>query len=194
VRTIADHILDIASNSVTAGATEIWLDVDHNPATHRFVFSVQDNGKGMDNDMQERVFDPFFTTRPHNIRRFGLGLPFLRENAELSGGGIELTSARGKGTMLTATFHTDNIDCLPVGGLPSTFLTLLTSAPRVCWHIRRAEGNLSYTVSTEELQAIFPCEELSDPQAQLLLLDFLREQERELYRNKSGGAQNDESG
>lgn len=186
MRTIADHILDIASNSVTAGATEIWLDVDHDPAMHRFVFSIRDNGRGMDADTQERVFDPFFTTRPHEIRRFGLGLPFLKENAELTGGTVELASAPGQGTTLRATFHTDNVDCLPFGDLASTMFTLLTSDAGVQWHVRRAEGDLSYTISTEELESVFPSEELSDPQAQLLLLEFLREQEHELLRSASG--------
>ncbi len=182
MRTIADHILDIASNSVTAGATEIWLDIDNDPATHRLVFSVRDNGRGMDTDTQERVFDPFFTTRPHDIRRFGFGLPFLRENAELSGGGVELRSVPGEGTTLKTIFHTDSVDCLPVGDVASTIFTLLTSDAGVWWHIRRAEGNLSYTISTEELERVFPSDELSDPQAQLLLLKFLREQEHNIVQ------------
>src|SRR5450759_2855333 len=99
MRTIADHVLDIASNSVTAGATQIWLDIDHDPADHLFVFTVRDNGCGMDADRRTRVFDPFFTTRPHSIRRFGLGLPFLQQNTELTGGGVDLWSAPGEGTL-----------------------------------------------------------------------------------------------
>lgn len=189
MRTIADHILDIASNSVTAGATEIWLDISHDPATHLFAFTVRDNGRGMESDTQQRVFDPFFTTRPHNIRRFGLGLPFLRQNAEASGGGVELSSVPGKGTLLTAEFHTDNVDCVPVGDIPSTIFTLLTSDRDVHWHIHRCEGNLSYTVSTDELRAVFPMDELEDPGAQLLLLDFLREQEHEALGGGSNGSE-----
>jgi hypothetical protein len=182
MRTIADHILDIASNSVTAGATHIWLDIDRDPADHLFVFTVRDNGRGMDADGRTRVFDPFFTTRPHSIRRFGLGLPFLKENTELTGGGVDLKSVSGEGTTLRATFHTDHIDCLPFGDLASTILALLISDGAVRWHIRRAEGNLAYTVGSEELQAVFSSEEMSDPQAQLLLLEFLREQERNVVQ------------
>jgi len=182
MRTIADHILDIASNSVTAGATHIWLDIDRDPANHLFVFTVRDNGRGMDADGRTRVFDPFFTTRPHSIRRFGLGLPFLKENTELTGGGVDLKSVSGEGTTLRATFHTDHIDCLPFGDLASTILALLISDGAVRWHIRRAEGNLAYTVGSEELQAVFSSEEMSDPQAQLLLLEFLREQERNVVQ------------
>ncbi len=186
MRTIADHVLDIASNSVTAGATHIWLDIDHHPADHLFVFTVRDNGCGIDADKHTRVFDPFFTTRPHNIRRFGLGLPFLKENTELTGGGVDLWSIPGEGTTLKATFHTDHIDCLPLGDLASTLFALLTSDPAVVWHIRRAEGSLAYTVDTEELRTVFSPEEMSDPQAQLLLLKFLREQERDVAQGSGG--------
>lgn len=186
MRTIADHVLDIASNSVTAGATQIWLDIDYNPSGHLFVFTVRDNGCGMDAERRTRVFDPFFTTRPHNIRRFGLGLPFLKENTELTGGGIDLKSVSGEGTTLRATFHTDHIDCLPLGDLASSFFALLISDDGVRWHIRRVEASLAYTVGTEELRAVFSSEEMSDPQAQMLLLEFLREQERDVVQGSSG--------
>lgn len=182
MRTIADHVLDIASNSVTAGAADIWLDMHHDPTDHLFIFTVRDNGRGMDADIRTRVFDPFFTTRPHSIRRFGLGLPFLKENTELTGGGVDLWSVSGEGTTLRATFHTDHMDCLPFGDLASTIFALLISDSTVRWHIRRAEGNLAYTIETEELRAVFSSEEMSDPQAQLLLLEFLRELERDVVQ------------
>ncbi len=178
MRTIADHVLDIASNSVTAGATDIWLDIDQDSAKHLLVFVVRDNGRGMDADVRTRVFDPFFTTRSHTIRRFGMGLPFLKENAELTGGRVDLETVAGEGTTLRATFHTSHIDCLPLGDLASTLFALLVSGDEVRWHIRRSEGSLTYAVGTEELRAVFSPEEMSDPQAQLLLLEFLREQER----------------
>jgi len=193
MRTIADHVLDIASNSVTAGATHIWLDIDHHPADHLFVFTVRDNGCGMDAERRTRVFDPFFTTRPHNIRRFGLGLPFLKENTELTGGGVVLKSVSGEGTTLKATFHTDHIDCLPFGDLASTIFALLISDDGVRWHIRRAEASLAYTVGTEELRAVFSSEEMSDPQAQMLLLEFLREQERDVAQGSSGESGQDDT-
>lgn len=183
MRTIADHILDIASNSVAAGATQIWLDIDQDSAKHLLVFSVRDNGCGMNADIRTRVFDPFFTTRPHNIRRFGLGLPFLKENTELTGGGVDLWSVSGEGTTLGATFHTDHIDCLPFGDLASTIFALLISDGAVRWHIHRSEGNQAYAVDTEELREVFSSEEMSDPRAQLLLLEFLREQERDVVQS-----------
>jgi hypothetical protein len=191
VRTIADHVLDIASNSVTAGATQIWLDIDQDPAKHVLVFAVRDNGRGMDADTRTRVFDPFFTTRPHSIRRFGLGLPFLKENTELTGGGVDLRSVSGEGTTLRATFHTDHIDCLPFGDLASTIFALLIADGAVWWHIHRSEGSLEYAVDTEELREVFSPEEMSDPRAQLMLLEFLREQESDVVQGSGHASKQD---
>jgi hypothetical protein len=178
VRTIADHILDIASNSTAAGASSISLSITQDTIHGLFIFAVQDNGHGMTAAVQQQVFDPFFTTRSHQIRRFGLGLPFLRENTELTGGEVELTSVPGAGTSVRAVFHTDNIDCLPVGDVASTLFTLLISDLSVSWNIQRRHDDLTYTVATEELLKIFTVEELSDPEAQMLLLKYLRDQEK----------------
>ncbi len=178
MRTIADHILDIASNSTAAGASRICLSITQDTIHGLFIFAVEDNGHGMTAAVQQQVFDPFFTTRSHQIRRFGLGLPFLRENTELTGGEVELTSVPGTGTSVRAVFHTDNIDCLPVGDVASTLFTLLISDLSVSWNIQRRHDDLTYTVATEELLKIFTAEELSDPEAQMLLLKYLRDQEK----------------
>ena len=178
MKTIADHILDISSNSVAAGATKVTLDIDEDTARGTFSFVVADNGRGIAPDVQERVFDPFFTTRPHDIRRFGLGLPFLRANAELTGGGVTLESTPGVGTTVTVIFHTDNIDCLPLGDIASTLFTLVVSDPHVFWDIRRRYDKSAYTVATEDLLTVFSIDELTDPKAQKLLLEYLCDQEK----------------
>ena len=68
------NILDIAKNSVTAGATLVEITVDEQPG--RLTIGVSDNGCGMDADFLARVMDPFTTTR--TTRKVGLGIPLLR--------------------------------------------------------------------------------------------------------------------
>jgi hypothetical protein len=185
VRTIADHILDIASNSIAAGASDVWLDIASDPEAHMFTFMVRDNGRGMDDDLQKQVFDPFITTRPHTIRRFGLGLPLLRQNTELTGGTVGLQSHPGVGTTVSAVFHTDHIDCIPTGDIAGALFALLTCGSPVRWHISRREGRNRYTLTTEDLEGVFPSGELSDPRAQQLVLRFLQEREADLVADAS---------
>ena len=74
MRELALHILDIAQNSVAAGARHIWLTISENEQGY-FVFSVSDDGKGMDSEMLQRVRDPFVTSR--TTRKVGMGIPFI---------------------------------------------------------------------------------------------------------------------
>ena len=58
-------------------------------------FKVADNGKGIPQNLQDRLFEPFFTTRTEGT---GLGLAIVREVAQMHGGEILLQSTEGVGS------------------------------------------------------------------------------------------------
>lgn len=56
---------------------------------------VQDSGPGMSREVQERLFEPFFSTREKGS---GLGLAIVRQTLEKNRGRVELQSNEGQGT------------------------------------------------------------------------------------------------
>jgi two-component system, NtrC family, sensor kinase len=58
---------------------------------------VADNGRGIPVELQERVFEPLFTTKPVGVGT-GLGLSICRELVTEMGGALTLMSEVGKGT------------------------------------------------------------------------------------------------
>ncbi len=123
------HILDVAKNSVKAGATLIGVDVNTDMDGMMKV-KITDNGCGMSEEILRRVTDPFYTTR--TTRKVGLGLPLLKLAAEQTGGTLSIVSSteEGKsGTELTVSFDTKSIDCMPMGDIISTVCTLIAGSP-----------------------------------------------------------------
>lgn len=147
MRTIADHVLDIAQNSVNAGSKKVKIKLYEDDA--KFEFEIIDDGCGMEEQTLSSVFDPFFTTKGKKV---GLGLPMLREYANLTGGQVEIESQKGKGTKVKAEFK-KTIDCQPLGDLASTFATLILSAD-IDWYFERILKDKFYIVSSEDVKNI----------------------------------------
>ena len=59
------------------------------------VLEVEDSGAGIPPELQEKIFDPFFSTKEMGT---GLGLATVQHNVEQQGGVIRVTSSPGEGT------------------------------------------------------------------------------------------------
>ena len=64
-------------------------------AEHMVRLSVEDNGPGMDAEVQCRMFEPLFSTKAFGV---GLGMPLVKRIAEQHGGRVDVDSERGRGT------------------------------------------------------------------------------------------------
>jgi len=136
----------------------------------------------MDSEELKRAQDPFYTDGiKHPNRKVGLGLPFLIQTAQQSGGGWEIKSDKGNGTRVCAWFNTKNIDTPPAGDIPGTFRTvLLFPGPREM-HIKRTlendKGGLDYEIKKTEISEALGG--LDDAQSLLLLDQYLHSMEEE---------------
>lgn len=66
-----------------------------------FVLTVVDNGVGMSADVQNRIFEPRFTTKNSGM---GLGLAIVHASVEQNQGSIDCQSVLGEGTQFTISF------------------------------------------------------------------------------------------
>ncbi len=152
MRTVAEHIYDIAYNSIKAKSSKIILNIEENIEKNYFKFSVKDNGEGIAKENLEHIYDPFFTSREKKIRKVGLGIPLLKQNAELTTGSVKLESKLGEGTYIEALFKTDSIDMIEIGDISGTLTGLLTSAKELSWVINLKGAKGEESISTQELE------------------------------------------
>lgn len=142
-------VLDISENSTMAGADTVEITINEDEKDDLLSLSVKDNGRGMTPEFVAKVTDPFTTTR--KTRRVGMGLPFLRQSAELCGGGLSIESEVGVGTTVTATFGYSSVDRPPMGDMPSTVMTLVMGSPHVHWKYRHIINGREYLMDTDEI-------------------------------------------
>ena len=141
-------------------------------------FSVRDDGRGMSPEELARAVDPFVTDgRKHPRRRVGLGLPFMIQAAEQAGGGWDLRSEKGAGTLVSARFDAGHVDMPPEGdvaGMLRTVLMFEGPAEVAIRRARRREGSppLCYEIRKSELAEALGG--LGDAGALVLLDRYLR--------------------
>jgi len=145
------HILDIAQNSISAGASLIGINICENPAKDTYELTITDNGKGMNSDTSQKATDPFFTSR--TTRNVGLGLPLLKQNAERTGGSFNLQSSPGDGTMVDAVFIYSNIDRLPLGDIGGVIALLASANPLLDFTYLHKTDADTFIFDTREVKA-----------------------------------------
>ena len=160
MRELALHILDIAENSISAGASRVEISVKQDFRNDELWISVKDNGKGMDDEMLAKVTDPFITSR--TTRKVGLGIPLLKQAAEACNGGMTIESQPGMGTELTAKFQESHIDRMPLGNLADTFLGLLFGTPDVNWVLHYQVDEQVFEFDDSEVKQVLDGMPLTD--------------------------------
>ena len=167
------NILDVAKNSVTAGATKIEILVEETP--EQLAITITDNGCGMTPEFVKRVTDPFTTTR--TTRKVGMGLPLMKMEAQMSGGDLSIESQVGKGTTVKSWFDPRNIDMPPLGDLTSSVTTLIQGSPDIDFIFTHRTPAGEYTLDTGEIRQIMGDISHSEPEVIAWLTDYLRENE-----------------
>ena len=150
MRELSDNIMDIAQNSISAGATltEVHVKVSH--ADNMITFVFRDDGCGMSEELVKSVIEPFTTTR--KTRKVGLGLPLLKQTAEMTGGALEFQSTVGVGTTVTATFGLDHIDRPPMGDVAGGWFSLVVMNPEKDFLFTYDYDGKVFTFDTREVR------------------------------------------
>lgn len=172
------NILDIVENSVKAGATltEIVLEETED----RLTITIRDDGCGMTAETVQRVTDPFYTTR--TTRRVGMGLPLFRLEAEMTGGSLTVQSRAQSefpddhGTVVTAVFIKSHIDCMPLGDMVETMVTLVQGHPDTDFRMEHRFPEGEAGIDTRELRQVLEDVPLNSYEVLRWIEGYLREQ------------------
>ena len=179
MRELADNIMDIAQNSISAGAslTEVHIRVSH--ADDRITFIFKDDGCGMSEELVKSVTEPFTTTR--KTRKVGLGLPLLGQTAEMTGGTMDIQSTVGVGTVVTASFGLQHLDRPPLGDVAGAWFSLVVMNPEKDFLFTYDYDGRDFTFDTRMVrQAVAPIP-LNQMEISAWIKDCLTQEINELH-------------
>ena len=178
MKEISLNILDIAENSVKAGATLTKISVLEKGETLTLV--IKDNGSGMTDEVLKTVSNPFYTTR--TTRKVGMGIPLLKLAAEMTGGSVTIESKHysdyptDHGTVVTAIFYKNHIDCTPLGDVVSSMTTLIQGHPDIDFLFIHEIEDKEIKLDTREIREVLEGIPLNTYEVLQWAQEFLMEQ------------------
>ncbi len=176
------NILDVAENSVKAGATLTQILIVEQGDLLTLTF--KDDGCGMSEEVVRAVIDPFYTTR--TTRKVGLGVPLLKLAAEQTGGNLTVQSKTAEehpdshGTEVTATFYKNHLDFTPLGDVISSITTLIQGHPDTDFLFSHKTENGEVMLDTRELRQVLGDVPLDTYDVIKWIEDYLKEQYAEI--------------
>ncbi len=146
------NILDVAENSVKAGATLTQILIDETDDV--LILTIKDDGCGMSRETVKAVVDPFYTTR--TTRSVGLGIPLLKLAAEQTEGELSIKSSTDEnhGTEVTAKFNKKHLDFTPLGDVTSSIVTLIQGHPDTDFLFLHKLTGGEVRLDTREIKAV----------------------------------------
>jgi len=95
--TNAFYVVDEKKKQVTPGY-EPTVSVSTKKVNDKILISVADNGNGIPDAIKDKIFQPFFTTKPTG-QGTGLGLSLSYDIVKAHGGDLRVETKDGEGTM-----------------------------------------------------------------------------------------------
>ena len=177
------NVLDIAQNSIRAGASLTTIRITERRADHFMEISVSDNGCGMSEEQVAHVMDPSFTTR--TTRKVGLGVPLLKMGCEMTGGSFSIESEPGKGTAVLAQLGLSHIDRSPLGDICSTIVSLIQCNPDIDFVYTHRTEKGEFSADTREFRAVLEGIPLSSPEVVAFIRAYIGEHLTEIEGGRS---------
>lgn len=100
------NLLMNAAQAIPEGKTDAIVKIRSRVVGDRIELDVVDSGVGIPDDVQKKIFEPFYTTKSRD-KGTGLGLALCADIVRQHGGSIEVASELGRGSRFTVSVPRD---------------------------------------------------------------------------------------
>lgn len=176
---LAMYILEILMNSIHADSKLIKLIISFIDVNDEVKIILEDDGKGMDEELLKRVTSPFATSR--TTRKIGLGVAFLKELCESCDGSLTIESKVNVGTKTTATYALSHIDAPPLGNIGEMMMFAIQANQEIDYELEYIQNDYHFSFKTKEIRQQLGGMKLDDPDILLWIKDYINQEIRREY-------------
>ena len=104
LKLVEQALINLVTNSIHAleGIEQPLIEINYRLEQNKLYIDVADNGKGVETDLLEKIFVPFFTTRKSGS---GIGLTITRNIMKMHYGSLEVNSIPYERTVFSLVFN-----------------------------------------------------------------------------------------
>lgn len=170
---LAMQILELMMNSIQANAKHILLHIRSSTRDNVIAILQQDDGKGMDRELLERVTNPFATTR--TTRKVGMGVAFMKGLTEACNGSFHIESTPGKGTSIRAEVQRDCIDTPPLGDIGEMMMECIQASESIDYEMVYETDSSKFVFQSSEIRQQLEGVSLQEPQVLLWIKEYINQ-------------------
>lgn len=122
---LTSALMNLAGNAVkftAEGSVRVQIDLEERTGrSERVRFTVEDTGIGIAEEVQARIFEPFFQVETGPVRKFGgtgLGMSIAQANVRRMGGELSVRSALGQGSTFWFSLSLARVPALELAPTP----------------------------------------------------------------------------
>ena len=184
MRTLSDHIFDLGQNSIYADSQNIHVIIEEDIPNNLFKIIINDDGFGIKPEHLSKIKNTFFTTRPHNKRRVGLGISLMDATCQRSGGTLIIDSKYRYGTRIIATMEHDNIYRPPLGDASDLFTSLMLSTVenKIIWTLEHVFNGKRYRLKNRATKDELNILSYAEPGVRDKLYRLIIKKEEEIHQ------------
>lgn len=176
---LALYLLDIVQNSFRANAKNVVIELLEKQDDNLLEIGIKDDGNGINEGKIKELTNPFYTTR--KTRKVGLGIPFLSEQCELSGGRLEIISDGRTYTYLKATMQLDHMNRLPFGNLEESLFSLMINPYDVNIDYQHRRGDKVLQIRSIDIKKVLDGIPFDNPEVLFWLQQYIQNNYKDFY-------------
>lgn len=169
----AMQILELIMNSIHADSTYIVISIQDSVKKNEYKFTVEDNGKGMNEETVQKVTSPFLTSR--TTRKVGLGVAFMKGLTEQCNGTFKIESKLNHGTVIIATVQRNHWDTPALGDLGEMMMCSIQANEKIDYYFTYETDTQKFIFESREVKEKIEGVRIIEPDILLWIREYINQ-------------------